>query len=90
MLKTKLLISTLVEYHFSGPESQEAISLLRKLTEPRRFTKGRTKGHRRPLYRKERKEAEVILDFVETILNPTVPRRIRLFLSLQLEARYGN
>lgn len=79
MLKTKLLISTLVEYHFSGPESQEAISLLRKLTE-----------HRRPLYRKERKEAEVILDFVETILNPTVPRRIRLFLSLQLEARYGN
>lgn len=86
MLKTKLLISTLVEYHFSGPESQEAISLLRKLTEPRRFTK----GHRRPLYRKERKEAEVILDFVETILNPTVPRRIRLFLSLQLEARYGN
>ena len=77
----------LVEYHFSGPESQEAISLLRKLTEPRRFTKGRTKGHRRPLYRKE---AEVILDFVETILNPTVPRRIRLFLSLQLEARDGN
>ena len=31
MLKTKLLISTLVECHFSGPESQEAISLLRKL-----------------------------------------------------------
>lgn len=87
MLKTRLLVRTLVEYHFDGPESQEAIRLLRKLTEPRRFTKGR---HRRPLYRKERKEAEVILDFVEAILNPTVPRRIRLFLSLQLEARYGN
>lgn len=87
MLKTKLLISTLVECHFSGPESQEAIRLLRKLTEPRRFTKGR---HRRPLYRKERREAKIILDFVETILNPDVPCRVRTFLSLQLEARYGN
>lgn len=90
MLKTRLLVRILVEYHFDGPESQEAIRLLRKLTEPRRFTKGRTKGHRRPLYRKERREAKIILDFVETILNPDVPCRVRTFLSLQLEARYGN
>ena len=89
MLKVKLLMRTLFEYRFDAPvmppESQEAIRLLRKLTEPCRYTKGR----RRPLYRKERKEAEIVLDFIEAILNTTVPCRIRRFLRTELEARYN-
>ena len=86
MTKVRLLVKVLceerIDIHMS-PKSRRAISSLKRLTEPYKYT--RRLLH--PLYRKERKKAEYYLDFIKVIIHPDTPSVVRKNLLALIESR---
>lgn len=81
-LLVKVLCEERIDIHMS-PRSRRAISLLKRLTEPYKYTRRLN----RPLYRKERKKAGYYLDFIKTITHPDTPSIVRKNLLALIESR---